>query len=139
MIWTLKVDLLFGHYAEEDWQGTLEIASSSTLEDLHFAIQAAVNFGNDHLYAFYIARKPRSRDRLRFDDENGEVYSASLESLYPLGKGKNLYYLFDYGDHWLFKVAKCRTCPFAPVKGCQYPRLLRFIGTTPVQYPLTEE
>jgi hypothetical protein len=55
-----------------------------------------------------------------------------------LGKGRNLYYLFDYGDHCLFKVAKSRTRPFAPVKGCQYPRLLSFIGTPPVQYPLTE-
>ena len=72
------------------------------------------------------------------DDENGEIYRTSLESFYPLGKGRNLYYLFDYGDHCLFKVAKSRTRPFAPVKGCQYPRLLSFIGTPPVQYPLTE-
>jgi hypothetical protein len=139
MICTLKVDLLFGHFAEEPWQGTLEIDYSSTLEDLHYAIQAAVNFGNDHLYGFYVARTPRSRDRLLLDDENGGIYGTSLESLYPLGKGRNLYYLFDFGDHWLFKVTKCRTRPFAPVKGCQYPRVLSFNGTTPVQYPLTEE
>ncbi len=45
------------------------------------------------------------------------VFGTSLESLYPLGNGRSLHYLFDYGDHWLFKFTKCRTRPFAPVKG----------------------
>ena len=40
--------------AEEGWEATIEIESSSTLEDLHFAIQSAVGFDNDHLYEFYI-------------------------------------------------------------------------------------
>jgi len=31
MIWTLKVELLFGTYAEDKWDGLIEIESSSTL------------------------------------------------------------------------------------------------------------
>ena len=72
MIWTLKVELLFGAYAEDKWDGLIEIESSSTLEELHFAIIDAVNFENDHLYEFYVSRTERSRDRLRFDEESGK-------------------------------------------------------------------
>jgi hypothetical protein len=34
MIWILKVELLFGAYAEEVWEGTIEIDSLSTLRFL---------------------------------------------------------------------------------------------------------
>jgi len=111
MIRILKVELLFGTYAEGAWDGLIEIESSSTLEELHFAIIDAVNFENDHLYEFYVSRTERSRDRLRFDEESGKIYNTTLESLYPLEKGRKLYYLFDYGDHWLFRVTKSRKNP----------------------------
>lgn len=74
MIWLFTVELLFGAYANDDWEGEIEIEPSSTLEDLHFTIIKAVDFDNDHLYEFYISRTERSRDRLRFDEENGEIY-----------------------------------------------------------------
>jgi len=139
MIWTLKVELLFGTYAEEEWDGLIEIESSSTLEELHFAIIDAVNFENDHLYEFYVSRTERSRDRLRFDVESGIIYDTTLESLYPLEKGRKLYYLFDYGDHWLFRITKSRKSPQEPKTGIKYPRLLSETGKEPVQYPVWEE
>ena len=139
MIWTLKVELLFGTYAEEEWHGLIEIESSSTLEALHFAIIDAVNFENDHLYEFYVSRTERSRDRLRFDEESGKIYNRTLESLYPLEKGRKLYYLFDYGDHWLFRITKSRKSPQEPKTGIKYPRLLSEVGNAPEQYPVWEE
>ena len=139
MIWTLNVELLFGTYANEGWNGLIEIESSSTLEDLHFAIIDAVNFANDHLYEFYVSRTERSRIRLRFSEEGGKIYNTTLESLYPLEKGRKLYYLFDYGDHWLFKIAKSRKSPQKPETGIKYPRLLSETGKAPVQYPVWEE
>ncbi len=57
MIWTIKIELLFGIYAEESWTASLELDSMSTLEDVHFIIQDTVNFDNDHMYEFYISRK----------------------------------------------------------------------------------
>ena len=65
----MKVALLFGAYAEEEWEGTIEIESSSTLEDLHFALHDILNFDNDHMYEFYVSRTERSRDRISYDDE----------------------------------------------------------------------
>lgn len=139
MIWLLKIELLFGAYAEDGWEGEIEIESTATLEDLHFAIIEAVNFDNDHLYEFYVSRTERSRDRIRFDVENGEIFTRTLESLYPLEKGRKLFYMFDYGDHWLFKVTKSRKKQSEEKPDTEYPRLLKTVGKAPEQYPIWEE
>ena len=139
MIWTLKVDLQFGLYAESDWGATIEIDSESTLEELHLAIQAAVGFANDHMYEFYVARTERSRDRIRFTEEDDEVFGVTLENLYPLPKDRKLYYLFDYGDSWLFKITKLRHPPEEPKQGENYPRKASESGSKPEQYPEWEE
>ncbi len=139
MIWTFKIKLAFGLYAEEECERIIEIDSSSTLEDLHLVIQDSVKFENDHLYEFYISRTERSRDRIRFDDENGEIYDLTLKDLYPLDKGKKLFYLFDYGDHWLFNISKTRKKPHQQEQGIQYPRIIDKTGKNPEQYPEWEE
>ena len=139
MIWTIKIELIFGIYAKGKWEAIVEMVSTSTLEELHFIIQAAVEFDNDHMYEFYISRTERSRDRVRFDDENEKIYSTTLESLYPLDKDRKLYYLFDYGDHWLFKITRTRKKPQEPEKEKKYPRLVEDKGKVPEQYPEREE
>lgn len=139
MIWLLKIELLSGAYAEDDWECEVEIESTATLEDLHFAIIEAVNFDNDHLYEFYISRTERSQDRQRFDEENGEIYNRTLESLYPLEKGKKLFYMFDYGDSWVFKITKSRKKPYDADSNIEYPKLLKTVGKPPEQYPTWEE
>ena len=135
MIWILKVELYFGAYAEEPWEGDFEIETTDTLEDLHFAINKAINFDDDHMYEFYISRTVSSRNKIRFDDENEEIYDRTIESLYPLKKGMKLFYLFDYGDSWLFKITKSRKRPCMPIEGIEYPKLLKSTGTIPEQYP----
>lgn len=139
MIWVIEIELLFGLYAEDEWQVSIEIDSATTLEDLHHIIQQAVQFDNDHMYEFYISRTERSRDRIRFDDENEQIYNTTLENLYPLKKGKKLYYMFDYGDSWLFKISKSRKNPQQQKKGMHYPRLVNEVGKKPEQYPEWEE
>jgi hypothetical protein len=135
MIWILKVELYFGAYTEKPWEGNFEIETTNTLEDLHFAINKAINFDDDHMYEFYISRTVSSRNKIRFDDENEEIYDRTIESLYPLKKGMKLFYLFDYGDNWLFKITKSRKKPYIPTEGIEYPKLLKSIGTIPEQYP----
>ena len=138
MIWIMKAELIFGAYAYDDWEGTIEIESSSTLEDLHFALQKILNFDNDHLYEFYVSRTERSHERIRYDDENEMVFDITLEELYPLEKKNKLFYLFDYGDSWTFKLTKSRKKPQAPVHGIEYPRLIEEAGVKPFQYPSWE-
>ncbi|WP_157735962.1 IS1096 element passenger TnpR family protein [Granulosicoccus antarcticus] len=146
MIFTLKVTLLGGMYAESECIRTIEIDSSSTLDDLHLVILDAVGFDNDHLYEFYVSRTERSRDRRRYssfdgydfeDDENSD--EVTLESLFPLEKSKNLYYLFDFGDSWRFRITKSRKKPTNPEKGVRYPRIVERVGDDPEQYPAFED
>jgi hypothetical protein len=136
MIWTLEIKLLSGAWAEKDWSATIALNASSTLEDLHAIIQQAVAFDNDHLYSFFVARTPRSRDRVLYDEEDGHApWEVPLESLFPLPKHRKLFYLFDYGDSWLFQVSRTRKKPFAAEPGTEYPRLISESGEKPQQYP----
>ena len=135
MIWTLTIKLVQGIYAEGPWQATIAIDAASTLEDLHHAIQWAVEFDDDHLYELYVARTPRSRDRIRYDDENEGLYTRTVESVFPLPKDRRLYYLFDYGDSWVFQVSRARAKPFEAEEGVAYPTLIAEKGEKPPQYP----
>jgi len=137
MILTLKIELIFGAYAQNEWIGTFEIESSSTLNDLHYAINAAIDFDNDHLYEFYASKTDRSRNRTVFDDENDGLFKE-IGRIYPLEKGNKLFYLFDYGDHWLFKISKSRKKPHEANPKIKYPRLIESVGEPPVQYPSWE-
>jgi hypothetical protein len=139
MILTLKIKLVSGLYADDGWEGTLEIDERATLLDLHYAIQHAVRFDNDHMFEFYVARTLRSHPRVVYDDENGLLDKTKIGSLFPLPTKRSLFYLFDYGDHWVFKVGKSRLPPNPPKPRVEYPRLIHSEGKRPVQYPAMDE
>lgn len=135
MIWTLRTKL---QDYEDGWSADIEIDSASTLDQLHYAIQKAVDFENDHLYAFCIARTYRSRAREFFDDDDGRVFTTTLEAMFPLPPRKSLFYLFDFGDEWLFKVTRSQKRPHEPQEGVVYPRVVKEVGDKPEQYPEDE-
>jgi hypothetical protein len=135
MIETINIQLVDGISATDDWCCTLEIPANASLEDLHFAIQNAVGFEADHLYCFYAAKSAHSKDRLIFDDDNEAIYSLPLSDLFPLDDRRQLYYLFDFGDRWLFKLNKSRKKPFGALAGIHYPRVIVEQGDRPEQYP----
>lgn len=139
MIITLKTTLVRGMYCEGDWSANIELDESATLEDLHYAIQDAVDFENDHLYCFFLSRTDRSRSREFFDDENGLIFSKTLKDLFPLSAKQSLFYLFDWGDEWVFKISPSRKRPHEPVKRVKYPRVESESGIKPVQYPGDED
>jgi hypothetical protein len=139
MIITLKTTLIRGIFYENDWSANIELDGSSTLKDLHYAIQDAVDFDNDHLYCFFLSRTDRSRSREYFDDENGLLFSKTLKDFFPLPAKQSLFYLFDWGDEWVFKNSPTRKRPHEPAKGVKYPRMESESGTKPVQYPSFDE
>lgn len=143
MIWTLTIKLIAGRWATDDWATTVEVAASATLADLHQLILRAAGFDDDHLYEFFIARTHRSRERIRFGDDDedfgdhlkGTPWETALERIFPLPKNMKLFYLFDYGDHWVFQVSRTRKKPFEPVPKVDYPRIISESGEKPEQYP----
>ena len=93
MIFTLKVTSLHGQDSSDKWEATLEIDSMSPLDELHFAIQDALEFDDDHLYEFFIARTAYSRDRRSFEGESIEQKVAKLiENNEPITDGAPIIY-----------------------------------------------
>lgn len=120
----------------------IEILDNQTLEDLHYAIQDAFGWDDDHLYAFY----PGSQfgDQLtafgrRTGDEWDDPPTAEEVLLAELGlqPGQWWSYRFDFGDqldHDLEVLAA-----FPPSAEGGFPRTVEAHGDPPPQYPEGDE
>jgi len=58
-----------------------------------------------------------------------------LSSIWPLPTVVKLYYLFDFGDNWVFQVSKTRHKEKIPQPGVIYLRIIEAKGEHPEQYP----
>ena len=135
MIETLTIKLVHdSRPKEKQWQCTLEIPVDYSLEDLHYEIQAAVNFDNDHLYEFYIAKTHSSANAEVIQCDYNAIETTTIADITLKMKGKKLFYLFDYGDNWLFQISKSRKKPFEPKARAIYPRIAFKQGRKPKQY-----
>ena len=144
MIWTLKIECVFGLYLEEECIRTIEIDSGSSLFDLHDTIQDVVDFDRDHLFEFFAGRHYRNHKVVfgdSFDwEESADIYAeTTLEQVYPLSKSCKLYYHFDFGDDWYFEIQKSRKKPREPEPEVRYPRIVESIGPAPQQYGSWED
>lgn len=87
------------------------------------------------MYMFYVARTPRSRDRIDFDNEDGSLEQTTLAEIFPLAKGRKLFYWFDFGDDWKFSIERTRAAPRPADQGKRCPRVVALRGDAPDQYP----
>ena len=143
MIWTLRVKLPL---IRSECIRVIEIKSSATFLDLHEAIQDAVDFNNDHLFEFFIGRHPGNRAYGIGGEPNWDSFNpvktynkVDISEVWPLPQGMKLYYLFDFGDQWVFQINKTRHKDKTPEPGATYPRLIEAKGKNPEQYPDWEE
>ncbi|MCK5206876.1 MAG: plasmid pRiA4b ORF-3 family protein [Cyclobacteriaceae bacterium] len=116
----------------------IAMSSDSTLEELHWIIQEAFDFDNDHLYAFFMDGKPWSHNAYNSPDGSEGPFTdeVTLGEL-KLKPGKKILYLFDYGDEWRFNVVLKKVDPIE--KPLKAPIILESIGDAPEQYPDYEE
>lgn len=128
-IYTLELSFPYDE-SDKPWIRHVEVKESFTLEQLHTYIQEIVEFDNDHMYEFCIGKSPKNRS------EQIPV-STKLNEIYPL-TGYKLYYLFDFGDEWLFQIKKSKK-RVAIDSSASYPRITKSIGGNPEQYPNYEE
>lgn len=138
-IWTLRVQL---PQTISKCIRVIEIESSASFLQLHEAIQEAVDFDNDHLFEFFIGRHPDHRAYSIGGEPNWDrfnpvkVYNnVRLSSTWPLPGGMKLFYLFDFGDNWLFQINKTRHKDKVVKPGIVYPRVIEAKGKNPEQYP----
>lgn len=142
-IWTLRIKL---QGMEPEWVRVVEIDWRASFLDLHEAIQKAVNFDNDHLFEFYIGRRPRHVAQVvggAPDWENShpvDTYQGvPISSAWPMPPGLKLFYLFDFGDNWVFQINKTRHKDKQAQPGVVYPRVSEAKGESPEQYPGYED
>ncbi len=127
-IYTLT--LSFPYEDDEDpWSRTIEVKENFTLKQLHNYIQKIIDFDDDHLY-FFIGRNPRNRAQI-------VPKKRMLNEIYPI-TGYKLFYLFDFGDSWLFQIKKLRKKKTEENQN-KYPVLIDSNGSNPEQYPDYEE
>jgi hypothetical protein len=131
-VYVFRVSLSQGVWRE------IELSSSHTLLDLHYAIQKAYHFDDDHLYSFFMDGVAWSDEKFTSPNEDEGPYAdeATIGEL-GLGKGQAFLYLFDYGDEWRFRVVleeilQDKTRP-------KIPRILKKKGKSPRQYPNWDE
>jgi hypothetical protein len=143
MIWTLRVKLPL---IRSECVRLIEIKSNATFLELHEAIQDAVGFANDHLFDFYVGRHPDHRAYSIGGEPNWDNFNPAklyhnkhLSNVWPLPTGMKLYYLFDFGDQWIFQINKTRYKEKIQQLGVIYPRVIEAKGKNPEQYPDWEE
>ena len=174
-IYTLLIELEDGVFRSDAsfpivWKRTVEFNADTTLNMLHNFIQQEVDFDDDHLYEFYVAKKARSKKARQFtcegtteeenrafwqeyfpDKEYGtapwikepwireEPLGTPLNQVFPLPTGNFLFYLFDYGDSWRFKIRKTNRKQQFAAEGVEYPRVVGAEGENPKQYPMWDD
>lgn len=126
-IYTLTLSFPNEFYEEDEpWSRTIEVKEDFTLQEMHDYIQDLLGFDDDHLYEFFVGTNPRNKlQKISL--------STALNELYPI-TGLKLYYLFDFGDHWLFQIKKSRKKKTG-VEGKLYPALIESTGEDFEQYP----
>src|SRR5687768_456605 len=98
--YTLQITCVFGAYLKEEWVRVIEVADSTTLANLHIALQAELKFDDDHLFGFFVGR-PRSTkiEWLNSNEDPDQAYdyysSTLLRDALPTD-GRRLHYLFDF-------------------------------------------
>jgi hypothetical protein len=129
----------------------IEVHEDNTWSDLHEAIFDAFEREEEHLYAFYLTRKPcpdswkRRRSPTIGPQMDGDEVAGQADSerttlgdsaLLPKDK---LYYLFDFGDEWWHSITVTRIDEPPRAKADSYPRIVDYVGDAPSQYPDPDE
>jgi len=71
VVYTLTATCVGGAHLETECVRVLEISDDQTLLELHYAILDAIQFDDDHMHEFYVARTERSRPRFSLTDPEG--------------------------------------------------------------------
>ena len=134
---TLDIHLSGWRGTSRKWHRAIEISESTNLYGLHHAIQDAIGFDDDHMYEFYVGQRWNKREGEIGDSASpidpGPYDSIALSDIFPLTKGRKLFYWFDFGDDWMFAIT-CRQEHKATNKRPKYPRIIERNGRNPQQY-----
>lgn len=118
---------------------TITVRDDMTLVDLHYALQSAFGWDDDHLYSFWLDGSFWASEDARYMhpsdadsvDPPGKSACARLDEL-ALEQGRQIAYEFDFERAWrvLLKLREVRA-----EAGRAVARCIEREGTPPPQYP----
>jgi hypothetical protein len=128
---------------------TIQIRGDQTLEELHYAIFAALDRWEQHMYEFQFGKGPMDPKARRYvlphaleiqqEQPNppiGRVDETTIESL-GLKVGDRFGYWFDFGDDWWHQINVEAIKDKVP-RG-KFPKVTKKVGKSPPQYAEEDE
>jgi hypothetical protein len=92
-----ELDVRLRNISPPIWR-TIELDGSSTLEDVHYAIQSAMGWDNSHLHQFTIGKRSYGMVDIDGPSELEDERGARLQEVAK--RGDKLVYVYDFGDDW---------------------------------------
>jgi hypothetical protein len=115
----------------------IAMLDDQTLEDLHYAIQDAFGWDNDHLYAFFLSGRAWDSMTEVSGPFGGDVEPPTTDEVIladlELRPGQKVLYIFDFGDDLRHEIEVVGSFPL-PANG-PFPRIVESHGEAPPQYP----
>ncbi len=145
-VYRLTVECLGGWHYDHETIRIIDIDANDVLYNLFDIIREANGFGFEHAHMFYLGRSPRNKKIIfKKDNDNGNEfydgeyrsYNSSIKSIFPLNNLK-FYFLYDFGDEWVFQIKKSRK-KIKATEGTKYPVIVQKIGENPDSHLYYEE
>ena len=141
----IKGNYLLKVALEKDLYRVLTVGSEHTFQELHWAIQKAYKFDDDHGYSFYMNGEAGSQSGDRFTDPqtlSGGLDGEKPANAYVIGEaglyeGMQFLYIFDFGDDWRFNITV-----LSIQEGAKEPKNIKVVetkGKAPKQYDFDDE
>ena len=117
---------------------TVTVHDDLTLVDLHYALQSAFGWDDDHLYSFWLSGAFWGHEDGHYMhpfhaasvDPPGRSACARLDEL-DLSEGQRLAYVFDFASEWRVALTLREK---RPVDGRAVARCIEKVGAAPPQY-----
>ena len=117
---------------------TVTVHDDLTLVDLHYALQSAFGWDDDHLYSFWLNGEFWSAEDVHYMhpfhaasiDPPGKSACARLDEL-DLREGQPIAYVFDFASEWRVALTLKEK---RPVEDRAVARCIEKVGAAPPQY-----
>jgi hypothetical protein len=138
---TYRFRVTFEDY--DDVTRDIEIRSTQTFEELHYAIQNAIGFDASKQTSFYLSddnwkkgKEITTRDLKNDENEKASPVRNSRLCDLIIDPHQKIYYLFDPAAVWTFRVELVKINREEDINAT-YPRVVKSAGEAPKQYPVT--
>ncbi len=138
---TYRFRVTFEDY--DDVTRDIEIRSTQTFEELHYAIQNAIGFDASKPTSFYLSddnwkkgKELTTRDLGNYENEKASPVRNSRLCDFIIDPHQKIYYLFDPVSVWTFRIELVKINR-EEEPGVTYPRVIKSSGEAPKQYPVT--